>query len=439
MLRTVTIFTFLVSSLNLFAQQPLGKLFTPPKTNPDTLYFAFDQDIQLIIIDRFDTWNRQVAYKEQMQPRALSWASLMGPAPKNIYIFRNKAGTILNVFNATLSGSIRLRNTDYVNTSAFSLHTLQDYKELNKHLMIYDKNNKVGLINLKGEIIVPTIYDEIRKYQDHNWKRDKLIIYKDDMFGFLDSNLKVLFPPIYKTNKDNSYSDSPEHNVLNKRFIKVFKNEKCGLINENGKVLIDFMFDDIKTIHDNMYICVIYKEENEIIKTPNPSHWDQGYKIRTCTLFDSNFSSITEFKNYDYIYYWGIKRFIVKRDNKFGVLNHKGEVVVPLAYDTLTSQNGDYLVYKDNKCGMLNPEGEVVLPIEFDGLYFYGQAIYVSQQGLIGVYTTKYKFIAKPQFINKTWDMGKYVLTREDGTKGFVMHLKEGSYYQSPEGERINF
>lgn len=442
MLRILTIFTFLVLSLNIFAQNPSYKLFppsTPPKANPDTLYFDFDGGIQLIVIDCYDTWNRQVAYKELTQPRGLTWASVMGPAPKNIYIIRNKAGEILKVYNSTLSIFTGLKNTDYINTSSNTIYTLQDYNELNKHLMIYDTNNKVGLINLKGEVLVPTVYDAIRKYQDDNRKRDKLIIYKDGMFGFLDSNLKVLFPPIYRTSIENKYSGYPEHNVLDKQYIKVCKNEKYGLINENGKILIDFMFDDIKTIHDGIYMCVNYKDENGIEKIPNGSHWDGGYKIKTCTLLNRNFSIITVMEKYDYIYYWGIKRFIVKRNNKFGVIDHKGQVVVPLVYDKLISQNGDYSVYKDNKWGVLNLEGKVVLPIQFEGFEFYGQAIYVTQQGLIGVYTDKYKLIAKPQFKTKTWDMGKYVLTREDGSKAFVMHLKNDSYYQSQEEKKINF
>lgn len=435
MLKTLTLFSFLIFSLSSIAQSPFENRFTPPKENPDTLYFAFNEDdIQLIIIDNYDTWSKKAVFFDMIQPRGGSWAYDNGPAPRNIYLFRNKEGVIKKTYNSILNNEYRLKSIDYINTTNFSINSIQDYSELNKHLRFYGENNKVGLINLKGDVVLSAVYDNIRKYQDFNDKRDKFIIEQDGMFGFLNSNLNVLFQPIYCTTK-HGY---PEHNIINEKYIKVFKNEKCGLINENGDVLIDFLFDDIKSIHDSLYMGLIYKDEIEIKKIPMHSHWDWGYKVRTCILFDKDFSITAELKDFEYIYYWGIKRFIVKKNNKYGVLNHKGEVVVPLEYDNLTPENGDYYVFKNQKSGIVNLEGKVVLPIEFErNIYFYGQAIYVIQEGLIGVYSNKYKLIAKPQFKYKTWDMGKYILTREDGTKGFVMHQKEGSYYQSPEGEII--
>ena len=436
MLKTLTILFFLLSSLSNIAQSPFGEVFTPPKESPDTLYFAFNEGIQLIVIDNYDTWRRQGSFFDMMYPRGGSWFQDNWPAPRNIYIFRNIDGKIIKVYNSNLTIRYGLKNTDYINTTDLSIYSLQDYRELNNHLMFYAENNKVGLITLKGDVVVPAVYDNIRKYQNDNGKRDKLIIQQDGMFGFLDSNLNVLFQPIYRSSNEESHLGCPEHNIINEQYIKVFKNEKCGLINENGDVLIDFKFDDLTLIYDTLYMGLIYKDKNEIEEISNlGSYW--GHMVKTCVLFGKNFSVTTELRDFEHIDYGGIERFIVKKDNKFGVLNHKGGVIVPLEYDSLTSQNENYVVVRDNKRGIINLDGKIVLSIEFDDLYFYDQAIYVTQEGLVGVYNDKYKLIAKPQFEYRTWDMGKYVLTSEDGSKGFVMHQKEGSYYQSPDGEII--
>ncbi len=434
MSKKITLIAFILFNLlNSIAQPFLENSLTIPKENPDTLYFAFNEnDIQLIIIDSYDTWNGKAAFFDAIYPRGGSWA-FENPAPRNIYLFRNKDGEIIKTYNSILNNEYSLKSTNYINTNDSSLYSIQDYRELNNHLMFYGENDKVGLINLKGEVVLPANYDMIRKFQNGKGRKDNLIIVKDGFFGLLDSKLNELFPPIYSTSKNGS----PEQNIIYGQYIRVFKNGKCGIISENGDILIDFLFDEFKPIHDSLYIGLIYKDENEIKNIPIHSHWDWGYKVTTCILFDKDFIIKTELKNFDYIYYWGIKRFIVKKDNKFGVLNHKGEVVIPLEYDNISSQNGNYFVYKGNKCGLINLEGKIVLPIEFNSLQFYGQAIYVTQEGLIGVYNDKYKLIAKPQFKFKTWEMGKYILTREDGSKGFVMHKKEGSYYQSPEGEII--
>lgn len=433
MLKIITILSFLVVCFTSPAQSPFESYFTQPKGTADTLYFAFQDGIQLVVIDRYDSWERQVAFKEATQPRGASWADLMGPAPTNIYIFRNKAGEILKVYNADLTNIQGLKNTDFINTNSLSLHNLQDCRELNNHLMVWDGNNNVGLIDLKGEIVVPAIYDYIRRYQDFNDKRDKLIIEKDGLFGLLDADLKVLFPPMYRTSSDTNYAGYPEHNILNGQYIKVFKDEKCGLINEKGDVLIDFKFDDLRLIHDSCYVGLINRPD----ASANLYFW---HRVGSCVVYDKHFNQLSEFKDYQQIEYFGINRFIVKKDNKYGVLDPEGKVIVPLEYDGLSSQNGGYYVFKGEKSGMIDLEGNILLPIEFErNMYFYGQAIYVSQDGLIGVYSDKYKLIAKPQYKYKSWDMGKYVLTREDGSKGFVFHQNEGSYYQSPEGEIIKF
>jgi len=434
MLKILTIVTLLLSSVNIFAQFPLDAL---PKQIPDTLYFNYEDDVQLIIIDNYDTYNRFGAWYDGMYPRGGSWFLDNRPAPRNVYIFRDKQGEILKTFNSSfLIDTNSLKSNTYINTTELSLFSVSDYVELNNHLMFYGDNNKVGLINLKGEVVVPAIYDQIRKYQDDNERRDKLIIVKDNKFGFLDSTLNVLFSPIYRTKVDTNYVGYPEHSVIDGRNIKVFKDNKCGLISEEGEVLVDFLFDDIRIIHDDMYIGLIYREKNKITHSIK-GHWNWGYQVKTCIIFDNAFNVITKLDDFEYIYYYGIKRFIVKKDNKFGVLNHLGEIIVPLTYDHLSQENGVYHVSKNNKFGIINVEGKIVIPIQYNRFHFYGQAIYATKDGLIGVYNKQFKLIAEPQFQSKTWDMGKFVLTRTDGTKGFVKHQKEGSFYQSPEGEII--
>ncbi len=428
MLKPFALLPLLLVNLTVFSQIGFDNLFSEPKAIADTLYFPFDDNIQLIIINKFDTWEKQVAFKEATQPRGLSWAALMGPAPQNIYLFRNQAGDIIQYYNTGNLIGLRLKNTDYINTNSFSLYDIQDYSQLKNNLMYYD-NNKVGLINIKGDIVIPAIYDNIRNYQDRNEKGDKLVIEKDGMFGLLDENLKLLFPPIYRTSTDTNYISYPEHNNIIDQYIKVLKNDKFGLINENGDILIDFKFDDITLIHDTMFVGLNYSAERNKF---NPI-WRH---VQSCIIYDKNCNQITTLKNYENIEYNGIKRFIVKKNNKVGVIDHKGEIIIPLKYDHLTPQNGDYYVFIGNNSGMINLEGKVVIPIEFEqNMYFYGEAIYVIQGGLIGVYSDKYELIAAPQFKYKTWEMGKYILIRPDGSKGFVQHEQKGSFYQSPEGE----
>ena len=258
-----------------------------------------------------------------------------------------------------------------------------------------------------------------------------MIIGKDGYFGFLDTNLNVLFPPIYRCSSDTNYYGYPEHNILNDSFIKVYKNGKCGLIDENGVVLIDFKYDNLLPIHDSMIVGLINKE----LINPNQYFWNN---VQACEIYDVKFNLITSLDEYDHIEYNGIKRFIVKKGNLVGVVNHKGKVIIPIEYNSLAPQDNNYYVVKGNKSGVISLEGKVLIPIEYEcNMYFYEPAIYVTQNGLIGVYSNKYQLIAEPQYKQRYWEMGKFMLVRPDGSKGFVLHQKGGSYYQSPEGEVV--
>lgn len=431
-LKKLVAFAFLLVHFCLKSQSQGEDVFTILQKSPDTLYLPFNEDgLQLIIINSYDNWMRKGILYDAMYPRGGSWLIDNGPAPKNSYLWRKKNGELIKQYNTEAGHEFGLRSTEYTNRTNF--HSIaadvSDYNEFNQHFMFYGENDKVGLIDLKGEIVIPATFDEIRRFQ--NSSDDKILVQKDGKFGFLDLNLKELFPPIYSIK--NGY---PEHNLLNEKYLKVVKDEKFGLINENGEVFIDFLFDEIRLIHDSLYIGLIYNDSSEVKKHYVYSHWDWGYQVKDCYVFDKNFKVITELKDYEYIYYWGIKQFIVKKNNQFGVLNHKGESVIPLEYDNISSYEGYYSVRREDKCGLIDKQGNIVLPIEFTSVQFYNQAVYVTQNGLIGVYSSKFQLIAKPQFKYKTWEMGKYILTREDGSKGFVNHtVEKGSYYQSPEGE----
>ncbi len=415
--------------------QPLTELFNAPR-NTDTLYFPYKNGIQLIIVDACDAWNNQVAMIDAAYPRGGSAADYMGPQPKNLYIFRNETGDIIKVYNL-FSDTIKLslKESGFVSASFSDLNTIMDYRELNHHLKFYGDSGKVGLINLQGKIVLPAEYHEIRKFQDNRERHDKLMVNQNGLFGLLDSNMNFLFEPQYKA--PNYY---PEHDAIGLTYIRVSKGGKQGLINENGDVLIDFKYDHIRLIHDTLYTGYILKENHEKI-----SGRDFGEKVTTCVVFDKHFTPITRLENYNYIKYWGIKNFIVKKEHKFGVVDHLGKTIIPMEYTYLSSYQGHYFVSKDGKSGLFSYEGELVLPIEFQSIFIRKPAIYVKRDGLIGVYHSKnYKCIAEPQFIRRYWDMGKFMLVREDESTGFVQYKHTGHkltevYYQSPEGKITKF
>ena len=427
MFKSYTLSVLLLLQFSSNAQLTFNVHFTEPDRVADTLYFPFENGVQLIVIDYYETWDRYVSFMEFREPRSMPWSAVLGPSPNNVYLFRNTNGEIVQSYNGMSDGK-GLKGTDFVNTDVFSLSVIHDYNAYNKHLKFYDINQKMGLINLRGEVVVPAVYDEIRKYQDFDGQWDKMVIIRDGKFGLMDSNLNVLFPAIYQCDPERESYGYPEHNIINGQYIKVYRDGKCGLINVMGEILINLEFDNLISIHDSLIVGYTNKE----VIDKNQHAWKN---VQRCIVFDKSFKQIAAIDEYDQIEYNGIKRFIVKKDSLYGVVNHLGKVIIPLEYERLTPQEEVYYVTKNNKSGLISADGKILIPLKYeDSFYFYGQAIYVVENGLIGVYNDKYKLIVAPQFTARYWDMGKFMLVRPDGSKGFVLHLNGGSYYQSPEG-----
>ena len=408
-----------------------------PSLSPDTLYFPFKDSIQLIVINSHDAYRRHGHWQDMMWPRGGSWFMDNPEEPPNAYIFRNRKGEITQVYNRSIqfSQNLPLRDTGYLNTNEISFDFIFDYTELLGNLKFFGPDHKEGLINLKGEVVAPAIYDRILRLYGYQSYTNKLMVVKDKQFGLLDSNAQVIFPPMYTKFKKADYVRSSQL-VIDGENLKVFKDDRCGLISQEGEVLIDFQYDDIRLIHDSMYLALVTRPDEEVTQRGS-SYLFTGYHVKACTVFDQHFQRITELEDYEYIMYNGIQQLIVKQKGKFGLLNHLGEVIIPLEYESLVPQDGVYHVRKAGKMGAFSLNGDLVLPCVFEQIQFYGPAIYTTKNGLVGVYNRNFELIADHQFERRHWDMGKYILTRPNGSEGFVMHEKDNTYYRSPEGKII--
>lgn len=430
---------FVLASLQVSVCAQIGLPGIPvpgAELRPDTLYLPFNEDgLQLVVINSSDTWIMTGSRYDAAFPRGGSWFLDYGPGPDNCYFWRDNSGKVTRHFNCTPDSLLQLRPAKYVNHSFSDIGMyVHDYNAFYGHFKFRGTDFKWGLINRKGEIVVPAEFDEIRRFQNDPGSKPRIIVQNGKTFGLLDEQLHEVVPPVY-TLKEGY----PEHSVINGKYLAVMKDKRYGLITEDGEVKIDFNFDEIRLIHDSMYIGLIYKDAAELKSYNYLNYLDWGYRAKACVVFDKNFRRVMELADYEFIYYWGIKQFIVKKNGFFGVLNTNGEKIIPLEYDALSGYNGHYIVRKKNDSGIFSTEGKLLLPIEFQQIQAYGKAVYVTKNKLIGVYNNQFQLIAEPQYQYRHWDMGKFILTRPDGSEGFVEHSSTvPAYYQSPEGEKRN-
>lgn len=96
-----------------------------------------------------------------------------------------------------------------------------------------DKDGKSGLINDKGKIILPIIYDEV----DNGVYESAVRIKKDGLYGLADINGNVIVPTIYE--------DS--HGSLHNGLLAVKSDGKWGFIDRNNNVIIPFQYKSVSS------------------------------------------------------------------------------------------------------------------------------------------------------------------------------------------------
>jgi len=169
-------------------------------------------------------------------------------------------------------------------------------------------------------------------------------LYKIDTFdvnrtkyGYIDLNTRK----ISKLNYDMV-------NMFNGKYAVVEKNDKCGVINEDFKIVIPIKYEsiDIKD-YSNLFVAeyggkygYLNNENQKII----PFIYDSG------RVFFNNLA-------------------VVSKNRKYGVINKNGNIVIPLIYDNLYFTHDNLIrVTLNNKCGVLDYNGKEVIPCKYEAM-----------------------------------------------------------------------
>ena len=111
--------------------------------------------------------------------------------------------------------------------------------ETNLALVQSSANNKWGIINKKGELVIPLEYQEGTAISN-----GKIVAKKDDRYGLLDATGKILLP--------FEYDYMTEETSEKSKVLLVRKgenpNRKYGLIDYNGKIIVPIEYDIIRFV-----------------------------------------------------------------------------------------------------------------------------------------------------------------------------------------------
>lgn len=206
-------------------------------------------------------------------------------------------------------------------------------------------------------------------------------------------------------------------------YFTVLENSKWGVIDNKGNVIIKPSYDEMITIPDNqkaIFICAY-------------DVTDEGYKTKVINekneqLF-SEYEVIEAIDNYDnksnVWYEDNVLR--VKQNNKYGLINFKGEKILDTIYDEIYSLKGvknSLIIKKDGNTGICNSYGNIIA----DTIYKDIKALGNNYENGYIIVTTENKYgvigIDKNIIIEPTYEGIKYI-----GSNDFYSVTVSGKEY----------
>lgn len=311
--------------------------------------------------------------------------------------------------------------TNYNNVMPVVLKETNSQVPYEKSILIYEKDNKYGIIDFKGKKITDALYDSIDSLL---YKEGCLLVTKNGKLGVINIKGKEVVNAEYDSiTADGYYSENTKYEEAG-FIVAQKKNEgyRYGYINNNGKILLETEYNEIHRITEvtdekDVYILAfrnglagVYKNKKQIIKhlyeeieynnekqlfvvqrlskqgvlnkegkqilnTEYDYILISGDKINTkkdnnLIVYDINGNIQDSQKNNTILATKDENYFItINEDEMFGVTNKNGEVIIENNYSYIEyAFNNYFIVTKDNKTGVIDNEKNEKIPLEYSSI-----------------------------------------------------------------------
>lgn len=209
-----------------------------------------------------------------------------------------------------------------------------------KNLLRVMKNGKYGLIDLDGNRVLDTEYDEITSLKS---VEENLIAKKDNKVGIINNVGQVIVPIEYSDIKILKEGYKNE-------YIIVDENGNSGVISTSGTIIVEPTYSEIK-----------YLNSTEIYAAKIDDKWNLVNKK----------GEVINNQYDDYIYSKG-DYVIVKLGEKYGIITTTGDVKIEPSYEDLRYAFSVYYIAKlDGKYGLINTDNTTMLEFEFENMTYW--------------------------------------------------------------------
>ena len=263
-------------------------------------------------------------------------------------------------------------------------------------------DGKWGVIDNTGKVIIDTKFDEMIAIPN---PEKPVFIYAYDVneetgtykTKAINEKQEELFKEYERVEAIENY-DSKQNIWYENNLIRVYKNGKYGLIDCDGKVILKAEYDEItalKSVKENL----IVKKDNKVgvvnaigqiivpLEYANIELLKEGYKNEYKIVDEAGNSRVISTSGtvivapaYKDIKYLGrTEIYAASIDNKWTLINKKGEVLNK-SYDDYTYSKGDYVIVKQGeKYGIITTSGEVKIEPMYEELNYAFSVYYIAK------------------------------------------------------------
>lgn len=250
--------------------------------------------------------------------------------------------------------------------------------------------------------------------------------------------LIMIITSIVKILKSN-----PEEKVLSiTSYYSAYTNGKWGVIDNNGKTVIDFTYDEMIVIPNNqrpIFVCTynvddstgeyktkaINEKNEEILKGYDKVEAIDNYDSKQNIWFENNLLR-------------------VKKNDKYGLIDFEGKVILECEYDSIYALKGvteNIIVEKEGKLGLVNSKGQTIIKTEYSKIEtlkegYKSEYLVANEDGKYGIVSTSGEKVLEPKYEEIKYLQSNEVYSAKLDEKTILINNKEETL-QTSEGEEF--
>ena len=307
-LRIIMFVLFIILILGLSIYLPNKDKINEEVEDKSIIYSLIEENGKYGVKDQNDEIIVQIQYEKIIIPNE----------HRDVFFcYNGEQKTILDKNNKTIFEEYD--NVDLIKLSNISENVYE------KNALIYQKNEKFGLLSITGNIILEAKYDEIYSL---GYKENEIIVKENNKYMIYDTNGKNLIKDVFDSiQSDEFYTEEDEYRKSGYIVCKITSDGyRYGYYDYEYNKVLEINYNQISRILD-----VKNKNNIYLIASLNGQF---GVFINNTKVIDTQYQSI----NYDS----ELEVFIVERTGKYGAISLKGKEILKAEYNEL-KVNGLYI------------------------------------------------------------------------------------------------